>query len=382
MPVEVPVVEAIPKLALLEVSGETAWLHASGRFDNLTVAKLWREAEELAGRLSSPRVCIDAAGITYCDGAGVALLLHFQGLLRAQGMETQIDHLPERVDVLLRMFNPEDFRRSPALPPAPVSIAEQVGRATVKLGQDIVHQIRFIGEVFYFLGLCLRHPRQMRWRDALRVAETAGVDALPIVILISSLIGLIMAFQAAIPMAQFGTEIYVADLVALTMLRELGPLMTAIVLAGRSGSAFAAEIGTMKVNDEINALTTMGLEPVRFLVIPRVVAAVIVTPLLTVFSMLAGLAGGLVVYLSLGLPALVYVRQITNTIDLGDPLGGLAKAFVFGILVAAVGCLRGLETKSGASAVGVSTTSAVVSSIVLIAVADGIFAILFYVLGI
>jgi phospholipid/cholesterol/gamma-HCH transport system permease protein len=216
----------------------------------------------------------------------------------------------------------------------------------------------------------------------LLAAENAGVNALPIVALISFLIGLIMAFQSAIPMSQFGAEIYVADLVALSMLRELGPLMTAIILAGRSGSAFAAELGTMKVNEEIDALTTMGLDPVRFLVVTRVIAAVVMMPLLTLFSNLMGLAGGAIVFLSFDFPLVTYVQEVLSAVKMGDLLSGLAKAFVFGILVAGIGCLRGLQTRTGASAVGLSTTRAVVSGIVLIVLADGVFSVVFYYLGI
>ena len=191
-----------------------------------------------------------------------------------------------------------------------------------------------------------------------------------------------MAFQSAIPMRQFGAEIYVADLVSLSMLRELGPLMTAIIVAGRSGSAFAAEIGTMKVNEEINALTTMGLDPVRFLVVTRVIGAVLMMPLLTLFSNLMGLVGGAIVFLSFDFPLVTYYQQVLSAVHLKDLNGGLAKAFVFGILVAAIGCLRGLQTRTGASAVGLSATRAVVSGIVLIVVADGVFSVVFYYLGI
>jgi len=214
------------------------------------------------------------------------------------------------------------------------------------------------------------------------VAEKAGVNALPIVALVSFLVGLIMAFQAAIPMRQFGAEIYVADLIALSMLRELGPLMTAIVLTGRSGSAFAAELGTMKVNEEIDALTTMGLDPVRFLVVPRIIAAVAVTPLLAVFADLVGVLGGSIVLVSLGYPLLTYVKEVISATTHVDLLGGLVKSAVFGIVVAGVGCLRGMETGIGATAVGDSTTRAVVAGIVLIVVIDGVFSVVFYQLGI
>jgi phospholipid/cholesterol/gamma-HCH transport system permease protein len=212
--------------------------------------------------------------------------------------------------------------------------------------------------------------------------EKAGVDALPIVALISFLVGLIMAFQAAIPMRYFGAEIYVANLIGLSVLRELGPLMTAIILAGRSGSAFAAELGTMKINEEIDALTTMGLDPVPFLVVPRVLAALFITPLLTLFANLFGLAGGSVVLLSLGYPMVAYVRQVQMAVSWVDLSGGLFKSLVFGLIVAAIGCLHGLRTEFGPSAVGNAATRAVVSAIILIVISDGIFSVLFYYLGI
>jgi phospholipid/cholesterol/gamma-HCH transport system permease protein len=166
------------------------------------------------------------------------------------------------------------------------------------------------------------------------------------------------------------------------MLRELGPLMAAILLAARSGSAFAAEIGTMKVNEELDALNTMGLDPVRFLVVPRVVAAVAVVPALAMLTSLSGLLGGLVVYVSLlGYPPITFVNRVAEMVDPGDVIGGLAKAMVFGVIVAAVGCLRGIQTGQGAGAVGQSATSSVVSGIILIAIAEGVFAVVFYVLG-
>jgi len=183
-------------------------------------------------------------------------------------------------------------------------------------------------------------------------------------------------------MKRFGADIFVANLVALTIFRELGPLLTAILLAGRTGSAFAAELGTMKINEEVDALTTMGLQPVRFLVVTRVVATVAVTPLLTIFANIFGLVGGAVVMLYMGFPLVAYVNQVNMAAKSGDFLGGIFKALVFGLLVAAVGCLRGLETRTGASGVGASTTNAVVSGIVLIILVDGLFAVVYFTLGI
>jgi phospholipid/cholesterol/gamma-HCH transport system permease protein len=213
------------------------------------------------------------------------------------------------------------------------------------------------------------------WWD---IVEKAGSNALPIVALISFLMGMIMAFQAAMPMRQFGVDIFVVNLVALTMTRELGPIMTAIVLAGRSGSAFAAEIGTMKVNEEVAALTTMGLSPARFLAVPRVLAGVAVTPVLTIYSMAIGVAGGIFVMIVLGFPLSTLMHQLSGSLEVDDVLAGLIKSFFFGAVVAGVGCLRGLQTGAGAAAVGDSTTRAVVTSIFLIVLIDAVFAVVYY----
>jgi len=222
----------------------------------------------------------------------------------------------------------------------------------------------------------------VRWKDVWYTCEQVGVNALPIVGLISFLIGIIIAFQSAVPMQQYGAEIFVADLVGLSILRELGPLMTAILLAGRSGAAFAAEIGTMKVNEELNALTTMGLDPVRFLVITRILAAVLMVPLLTLFANMLGILGGALTMISFNIPVLSFLREIDSLVDIKDLAAGMAKTPVFAILIAGVGCLRGLQTGTGASAVGISATRAVVSGIILLVVVDGIYAFIYYLLDI
>ncbi len=357
-------------------------LRLSGWLDAHTIGDVWQRCRLAASQSTSRGIVVEASGIQYCDGAGIAMLVD---VLRKHGSSkapVEIRGLAPDYQPLLELFDPTDFIQVDSAKPVPVCLPEQVGEAAANLWRDIAALVRFVGELASALASAATHPGKIRWRDALLAAENAGVNALPIVALISFLIGLIMAFQSAIPMSQFGAEIYVADLVALSMLRELGPLMTAIILAGRSGSAFAAEIGTMKVNEELNALTTMGLDPVRFLVVTRVLAAVVMMPLLTLFSDLMGLAGGAVVFLSFDFPLVTYVQEVLSAVSLGDLLGGLAKAFVFGILVAGIGCLRGLQTKTGASAVGLSTTRAVVSGIVLIVLADGVFSVVFYYLGI
>jgi len=258
------------------------------------------------------------------------------------------------------------------------STIEAIGRVGADLAKDFYEQISFLGQIAVISLKMVRRPHELRWKDVWITYERAGVQALVVVGLISFLTGLIMAFQAAPPLRQFGVDIFVVNLVALAMLRELGPIMTAIVLAGRSGSAFAAEIGTMKVNEEIDALITMGLDPARFLVAPRVLAGVLVTPVLTIYSDLLGVGGGLFVMLGRGYPIVTLWRQLTAAVDINDVMAGIIKAFVFGGLVAGIGCLRGLQTKSGASAVGISTTRSVVTSIFFIVVVDAIFAVVYY----
>jgi phospholipid/cholesterol/gamma-HCH transport system permease protein len=214
------------------------------------------------------------------------------------------------------------------------------------------------------------------------IAEKVGVNAVPVLSLLGLLMGVILAFQSAVPMERYGARDAVPAVVAIAVMRELGPLITAVLLAGRSGSAFAAEIGTMKVTEELSALESMGIHPVRFLAVPRVIAAMIVTPLLCVVCNVMGILGGYIVMSGFGYTALRYAHAVKNVSDLSDLLGAVAKTVVFALLVAGVGCLRGMRTASGPGAVGDSTTRAVVSGIVLVLIADGVFGVLFYYLRI
>jgi len=359
----------------------TLTLLMTGRLDANTTGRLWREAQHVLEQSNPIRVVIDASEVSYCDGAGVALIVQLQQYQARIGGDVTIHGLQEEFRRLLDIYGQISLEPPPGRRRAPLSVVEQVGQAALGVWQDVQTLLTFVGELTVTLLRAARHPRLVRWSDAWLTAERAGVDALPIIALIGFLLGLILAFQSAIPMRRFGAEIFVANLIGVSMLREMGPLITAIILAGRSGSAFAAELGTMKVREEIDALTTMGLEPVRFLVVPRVLAAVTMTPLLAMFANLFGLIGGAVVMLSLGFPLVTYVDQILSAVTIGDLLGGLFKSLVYGIVVAGIGCLRGLQTTTGASAVGQSATSAVVSGIVLIAIVDGVFAVVFYALG-
>jgi len=353
-----------------------------GRLDSNTTGKIWRQATETLATAKARSVVVDASEIDYCDGSGIALFVHLRNLQRRAGGQLEIHGLRPEFQGLLQESDLGDLEQLESQRRPKTNLAEEVGQAVVGFWEDTRSLIGFIGELVSALGRAAMHPKSVRWRDVVRVAETAGVNALPIIVLVSFLMGVIMAFQGAISLRRFGADIFVANLVGLAMLRELGPLMTAIILAGRSGSAFAAELGTMTVREEIDALKTMGLDPVRFLVVTRVIAAVVMTPLLTVFADLLGLIGGAVVMRSFGIPLVTFYHQVQYQVTYGSFVGGLVKSFVFGILVAAIGCLRGLQTTTGASAVGESTTRAVVSGIVLIVITDGIFSVVYYYLNV
>jgi phospholipid/cholesterol/gamma-HCH transport system permease protein len=357
-------------------------LTLTGRLDASGTAALWQRTLDLLDREAPKRLLLEASAVDYCDGTGIGLLLEIERQMRRRDGQLELSGLRPEFRHLLDQFDPGDFAEVPSEHPRPCGLCWAIGRAAVNTWRALRDLVIFVGELSLALLRALRRPGTIRWKDVWLIMEKAGVDALPIVALISFLVGLIMAFQAAIPMRQFGTEIYVANLIGLAVLRELGVLMTAIILAGRSGSAFAAELGTMKIDEEIDALTTMGLDPVPFLVVPRVLAGLFVTPLLTLFADLIGLLGGAVVLLSLGYPLVTYVRQVQSAVSMADFGSGLSKSFVFGVIVAAIGCLHGLRTEAGPSAVGDAATRAVVSGIILIVVSDGVFSVLFYYLGI
>jgi phospholipid/cholesterol/gamma-HCH transport system permease protein len=238
--------------------------------------------------------------------------------------------------------------------------------------------IAFIGEAVVAIVQLPARRRMLRVPDLLRYIDQAGVRSLPLVLLLGYLIGLILAFQSAIPMQRFGADIFVANLVAISLLRELGPLLAAVILAGRTGSAFAAEIGTMKVNEEVDALMTMGLDPMTMLVLPRIIAAMLVMPVMTLTLDIAGMLGMATVMRGFGFPLVTIATQVQNWVGASDLYGGLFKAVCFGMAVAAIGCRAGLGTGVGPRAVGLSTTAAVVGGIVATIALDGVFALIFY----
>ncbi len=352
-------------------------LALAGRLDADSTGAVWTDLAR-AVETAPGSIVIHAEKVDYCDGFGAGLLLDLQRRALAKGRALRIEGLQPAFQEMVGAFDPEHYKTLDIGRGAQTSAVTSIGQAATDVVKDLRGFVTFIGELALALIWAVRNPRSVRWKDAIRTAEVAGADALPVVVLVGFLIGFVMAFQSAIPMREYGADVFVASLVGLAMVRELGPIMTAVALAGRSGAAFAAELGTMKVNEEISALTTMGLSPARFLIVPRVIAAVLMTPILTIFANAAGIAGGYIVFISLGHPTVLFQEQLRLYIDMNDLMGGLIKAFVFGMIVAGVGCMRGLQTTTGASAVGRSTTSAVVSSIVIVSLTDGLFSVIYF----
>ncbi len=345
-----------------------------GSLDVHTMGGLWRELEERLRPMQASALEVDATDLDMRGGGGLALLRHLKaGGFTPRALVTLHGLTPE-LDQVLRLFAGQDVAAHQVGQRRPPSILEEIGTATRGFVRDLREQVAFVGSISLELAAAVFHPEHLRWMEVKRLCIAAGANALPIVSLLSFLIGLIIGFEGSGPLAKFGAQIYIADMVGFGAVRELGPMMTAIMLAGRSGAAFAAEIGTMKIDEELAALTVMGLPPMRFLALQRVAAGILLTPLLTVYTMFTGVLGGTLVMLSLGFSLPVIYHEMANRVHLEDLAIGLGKSVVFGAIFSAVGCLRGFQTGQGPIAVGVSATRAVVSSIFLIILADTLFA--------
>ena len=257
-----------------------------------------------------------------------------------------------------------------------MGIFERAGRGAAERMQSFWSAMAFLGETCVFSLSALVHPRRFRFGDSALAFQRASFDGIPVTAGVGFLLGVILAFQCAAALRAFGVELYVSDMLAIALFRELGPVVTAIILAGRTGSAFAAEIGTMKTNEELDALATMGLAPVRFLVLPRVAAAAAAMPVLTILTEIAGLVGGALVLATMGVPQTVFWSHVADATTVAMILFGLAKSLFFGFVVGLIGCSEGMRTKSTADGVGRAATGAVVWSIVAIVLLDGLIAVI------
>ncbi len=347
---------------------------------NLSIETASESLKRLYSELkkASPPFYFDLTDIAVLDDYGALVLFELKHHLKISESDFHIVNPPETYKKTLSLVN-FDFnaRCSVTFGQPKNNIIVEFGAATIEALSNVKFMVSFIGAITLSLKNVLKRPKSLRGQDTINYMKATGVDALPVVALISFLLGLIIAFMSSLQLKQFGANIYVASLVAMAMVSELGPIMTAIVVAGRTGSAYAAEIATMKISEEIDALFSMGFNPTLFLVIPRLVAAIITIPLLTVFANFFGIAGGLLIGIAmLDLTAGAYITQTIDTLTIFELCWGLMKSLVFAILISVVGCLKGFQAQGGASAVGHAATAAVVNSIFLIILFDSVFAVI------
>ncbi len=325
---------------------------------------------------------VEAASLGEWDTALLILVRQCRDFATDRALECDLSDLPDGVQKLVEL--------SLAVPEAKTTPPVQqsnwfahVGRRTLAVSAGVGRYCDFIGRLFVDVVSFLTGRSQLRKRDFLLLLQTTGPQALGIVCLLSFLMGLIVAFVGVVQLQKFGADIYVADLVGVAMTRELAAVMLGVIMAGRTGAAFAAQIGSMRVNEEVDALTCFGISPMQFLVLPRVFALILMMPLLCVCADLVSVVGGMVVAVGISdVTATQYINQIEQAVALNDLLGGIFKSVIFGIIVAVAGCYRGLHCGKDASAVGLAATSAVVTGITWIVVADAIFAVCFQILGI
>ncbi len=323
----------------------------------------------------------DGAQIDSLDSAGAwlvqALVLRLQregSAVSLRGLRPQFKDLMDSVAAHVAT----QAGQTAAANPVQRSLLQRLGQHTADAAGQALAVVTMVGEVAVALAVCIRHPSRWRWRPVLFNIRTAGFDALPIVGLLAFLLGIVVAYQSANQLRQFGANIFIVDVVGLSMLREFAPMMTAIIIAGRSGSAYAAQIGTMAVTEEIDAMRTLGIAPLELLVLPKLLALVIALPLLTFFADVMGVLGGMLMARSqLGVGFEEFADRLVNAVSITDYMVGIGKAPVFAVIIVVIGCFQGLRTRGGADSVGRQTTRSVVQSIFLVIVADAMFSVIF-----
>lgn len=343
-------------------------------------AEVWQRLNNLIARKENTSIVLDLSEVHKLDSAGAALVRSIHLACERRGVHFRLESPGPAAKRFL------DYLEHP--PPViehadrEYSFVSRIGVFLIDQAVEFKNYIKFCGSFFSSVARSIRHAGRFRWQETFYYLQLTGADAMVILFLISFLLGLVMTFQAAVQLRQFGANIYVADLVSIALARELAPVFTAMLLAGRSASAFAAEIGTMKVGEELDALAVMGLDLTEFIVVPKVAALMAAGPLLTIWSNFAGILGAILVsVVYLDLTAYSFMYEVYTAISFSDIAGGLIKAEVFAVLVALAGCFRGFQTGIGADSVGRQTTSAVVSGLFLIIFADAIVTILFNALG-
>ena len=364
----------------VQTSADQREIRIRGSLRFAEAAPLWTELRRLEASASRCQtLTFEMSAVQRIDGGAMALLACVRGELQRRGVKSEFVAADAHVQRIIHLYG-GDHAVARLKRRRPLGTLDQLGRATISVLLEMQLMLAFFGQMVVSAAGVLRSPRSANWRELPATMERSGADAVPIIILINFLIGLAMAFQAAPQLKQFGANILVADLTGISICRELGPLMTAIVVCGLSGAAFAAELGFMQVNQEIDALRTMGFGPMRYLVLPRALALIVVVPLLALLADVAGVLGGLVVGVAnLDLTVRGYLNQTARVVSLWDISSGIIKSVVFAFAVALIACQQGLATTGGAEGVGRRTTSTVVITMFTLILLDAVMTIFFQV---
>lgn len=378
---EVPIMSGTPPTTFARADAQLV-----GDVLEVTFGGTWRVTEprpswEALSRTKTPaRVRLRTAGLEHWDTSLLVSVFEVQTWCRTAGIDCDVSALPENIRKLAGQLAASHEQSRPT--DRSEGFVNAVGRATLGMWLNVKAIFHFVGETVLSSLRLAKNPAKFRWRDWIYEMQQCGAMALPIVSLISFLVGVTLAYTGAIVLRQYGGDIYIADLIGLSMVRETGAVMTAVVLAGRTGAAFAATLGNMKANEEIDALETLGISPVQFLVLPRLLAIGIMTPFLALYANALGMIGGMAVALGLlSIQPTAYWAEMQTSIDLSDLAVGVMKAAAFGMIIGLAGCLRGLQAERSASGVGRAATSAVVTAILFLVVADALFAVVFNILG-
>lgn len=365
-------------------AGSGVVVRLEGKFGFRNSAEIWKGIRTSTQPTSTKSLHFDLSKVESMDGSISALVMQTKWDITASGGTCEIVGATGSVEKILQLYeeDPAKAAKDRKAKQKPIGLLGQIGNATYKIVLETQLVLAFIGSmVIAFLGI-LRRPGTANWREVPAIMNRTGADAVPIVLLINFLMGFVMGFQSAVQLKQFGANIFVADLVGLSITRELGPLMTAIIVSGRSGAAFAAELGTMKVSEEVDALRTMGFDPLRFLVFPRLLGLILIAPILTLIGDFIGLFGGLIVgIVSLDLTVTAYLNETQGALAIWDVVQGLVKGGIFATAIGLVACQQGLATSGGAEGVGQRTTSSVVSALFALILIDAAFTMVFHALG-
>ena len=360
----------------IEQKAGSTVVFCQGKWDVIHIADIEKEFKKLPS-LSTDSIVWDVSGISDFDSAGVLLFIEYFKQLSTPSAKV-VGYTPKQQEMynLLIHTHFEDIKKPKT------NLLSDIGKGSVEIVKDIVAFMAFLGELSLSAWHSITHPKDIRLKETVYHIRHSGFDALVIIAMTSFLVGMVIAYQGAVELAKFGADIYIVDTVGISIVRELGPMITAIVIAGRSGSAYTAEIGAMKITEEIAAMRTMGFDPYAFLVLPRIVALMISLPLLIFFSDIVGIWGGMVASsMQLGLSSTQFIDRLYEVLELKHYVLGMIKGPVFAFVIASIGCFRGMAVSDNTESIGLQTTASVVNSIFLVIAFDALFSVIYTELG-